>query len=80
MNRDEARNVISEVFRRITPGVDLDTVDAAAELRYELDIDSMDLLNAVIAIHERTGVDIPETDYGKIETLEGLVEYLVEHG
>lgn len=80
MNKDQARTTLAEVFRRIAPGVDLAAIDPRAELRYELDIDSMDLLNAVIAIHERTGVEIPDTDYGEIETLDGFVEYLVSHG
>lgn len=80
MNRNEALTAVAEVFRRISPGIDLAGIDPSAELRYELDIDSMDLLNAVIAIHERTGIDIPEADYGEIETLEGLIGYLVAHG
>ena len=41
-----------------------------------LDIDSMDFLNFVTAIHHRLGVDIPEIDYPKLVTLDGAVHYL----
>jgi acyl carrier protein len=49
-------------------------------LRDELDIDSMDFLNVVIALHERLGIEIPEGDYPKLATLAGCVEYLHAHG
>ena len=38
--------------------------------------DSMDFANLVIAIHERTKINIPETDYNKLFTLENAVAYL----
>jgi acyl carrier protein len=41
-----------------------------------LDIDSMDALNFLIAVHEATGVDIPESDYSKLTTLDNIVSYL----
>ncbi len=48
-----------------------------ADLREALDIDSMDFLNFVIAIHRRLGVDIPELDYPKLVTLDGAASYLM---
>jgi len=41
-----------------------------------LDIDSMDFLNFVIALHHRLGVDIAELDYPKVVTLDGAATYL----
>ena len=38
----------------------------------------MDWLNVLASIHEKLGVNIPETDYGKVVTLDGIVAYLVE--
>ncbi|MDH4103969.1 MAG: phosphopantetheine-binding protein, partial [Thermoleophilia bacterium] len=46
-------------------------------LRDQLDIDSMDLLNFVIGIHEQVHVDIPEADYARLQTLDEVVDYLV---
>jgi acyl carrier protein len=56
--------------------MDLTTLDPSADLREALDIDSMDFLNFVIAVHRRLGVDIPELDYPKLATLDGAVTYL----
>ena len=45
-------------------------------MRDELDLDSMDFLNFIAAVHERTQIDIPEADYPKLFTLDGAVSYL----
>ena len=54
----------------------IDHVGGAADLRDALDLDSMDFLNFVIALHGSLGVDVPEGDYVKLATLNGAVDYL----
>lgn len=76
MNEADIRTALREELANIAPEVDLQTLDAAADLREALDIDSMDFLNFVIAVHRRTGVDIPELDYPKLVTLDGAIGYL----
>ena len=51
-------------------------VDASAQLQEELDLDSINFLDFVGAIHDRTGVDIPERDYPQVSTLDGCLAYL----
>ena len=46
------------------------------DLREALDLDSMDFLNVLIGVHERTGIDIPEADYPQLFTLETMTRYL----
>jgi acyl carrier protein len=36
----------------------------------------MDLLNFIIAMHEQLHVDIPESEYGRLGTVDLLVEYV----
>ena len=36
----------------------------------------MDALNFVVGLHGALGVDIPESDYAKLTTLDGCVDYL----
>lgn len=67
---------IREAFRRIAPEVDLDTIDPTAELREEADLDSVDALNLIVLLDEKLGVDIPESDYDRITTLEEMISYL----
>lgn len=45
-------------------------------LRETLDIDSFDFLQLLIGLHDSLGVEIPESDYGKLTTLEAIVSYL----
>ena len=51
--------VVREELGNIAPEVDLKTIDPEANLREALDINSMDFLNFITAIHHRLGLDIP---------------------
>jgi acyl carrier protein len=72
----DIRSVVQEELNNIAPEVDLATIDPGADLREALDIDSMDFLNFITAIHHRLGIDIPELDYPKLITLDGAIAYL----
>jgi acyl carrier protein len=76
VTNDEIKTLIVRELHRIAPEVDLDSVDPAQELREQVDLDSMDVLNWMIAIHEATGVEIPEADYARMATLNDCVAYL----
>jgi len=76
MNVVEVRAQIVKMIGDIAPEADLTAVDPAADLRDALDIDSMDLLNLVIAVHTALGVDIPERDYPQVMSLDGMVAYV----
>ena len=71
--------VVQEELNNIAPEADLTSVDPTADLREAIDIDSMDFLNFITAIHQRLGIDIPEIDYPKLITLNGAVAYLTAH-
>ena len=76
MSNIDVAVVLREELGNIAPEIDLKTIDAGADLREALDINFMDFLNFVTAIHHRLGVDIPEIDYPKLVTLDGAVHYL----
>jgi acyl carrier protein len=76
VTRDEIVAVVRSILGGIAPEVDLAGVRSDADLRDELDIDSMDFLRLVVALHERLGVSVPEVDYPRIRTLDGCVAYL----
>jgi acyl carrier protein len=76
MNKQELHDVMMAALTAVAPDVDPTAVDPAADLTDQLDIDSMDFLNIVVAVHEQTGIDIPERDYPKLSTLDGAVDYL----
>jgi acyl carrier protein len=76
VTRDDIRATVLRVLGDIAPEADLAALRPDRELRDELDLDSMDILNAVIALHRTLGIDIPEADYGRLATLDGAVAYL----
>jgi acyl carrier protein len=73
---DEIQATVLRLLCDIAPEADPATVRPDVDLRDQLDLDSMDLLNLVIAVHEELGVDIPESDYGRLTSLDAFVEYL----
>ena len=76
MTREEIRSALLDALGDVAPEVDLARLDPRADLREQLEIDSMDLLNFAIGVHRRTGVEIPESDYPKLATLDSAVAYL----
>jgi acyl carrier protein len=76
MTRDEIRSTLLSALGAVAPEADLAHLDPREDLREQLEIDSMDLLNFAIGVHERTGVEIPEADYPKLASLDSAVAYL----
>jgi len=77
MTNDEAARLLTAALHEVAPEADISTIDPDELLQDELDLDSMDLLNVVVAVHERTGLDIPERDASKLATFRTFVAYLV---
>jgi acyl carrier protein len=76
MNDTAIRALAADVLAGIAPEADLGAVGDEDDLREALDLDSMDFMNFVIGLHERTGVAIPEADVPRLYTLRGLRDYL----
>ena len=76
MTADELRATVLRVLGEIAPEADPAQIKPDVSFRSQLDLDSMDVLNFVIALHETLGVEIPESDYPKLATLDGCVAYL----
>lgn len=76
MNTDDARTLLARLLRRIAPEVDLDEIDPTVPLPEAADLDSMDFLNLVTALHQETGIEVPERDYPSVSTVDGFVAYV----
>ncbi len=76
MTRDELRATVLRVLGNIAPEADLAALHPDIGFRDQLDLDSMDVLNFVVGLHTALGVDIPETDYPQLATLDACVDYL----
>jgi acyl carrier protein len=78
MNKDEIRSRVIKTLSGIVPELDSATLKPAVSLRDQLDVDSMDFLNFLIALHSEFGVDVPEADAGKLATIDACVDYLAQ--
>lgn len=76
MNLEDARATVLSVLATVAPEIDPATITGETELRFELDLDSMDFLNLIEGIAQATGVDIPEKDYPQLETLDDFGAYV----
>jgi acyl carrier protein len=76
MTRTEIENALFASITKIAPEAEPGRIDRSADIREELDIDSMDFLNIVVALHERLGVDIPESDYPRLFSIDSATAYL----
>jgi acyl carrier protein len=70
------REAVVGALLDVAPDVDAGVLDAAQPFRDQFDFDSMDQLNFVLGLHQRLGVDVPESDYPRLATLDGCVSYL----
>ena len=76
MTESELRDAVLTSLGEIAPETDPATLNPATTIADQLEIDSMDFLNFVVALSERTGVEVPERDYRDLASLDGCVAYL----
>ncbi len=70
------RAAFLEELTKVAPDIDAATVGDDDHIQDDLELDSMDVLNLVSALHERFALNIPESDYEEIATLQLAVAYL----
>ena len=81
LSNDAAESISREALfiSKLTAGHNMDSLDPNQNLREVLDIDSFDLLRVLVALNDKFGVDIPEADYRRVSTLNGMIDYLNKH-
>ena len=74
--RGELRVMIFGLLNEIAPEADFEALALDEDIRFELDIDSFDFLNFLIGMNEKTGVEIPEADYGRLVSVNDICDYI----
>ncbi len=72
------RTAVLECIYEVAPDAEDIELPPDVSIRKELDLDSMDFLDLVTALHRRLGVQIPEADYPRLQTMDAAVSYLQE--
>jgi acyl carrier protein len=78
MNQEQLAARVLELVTGIAPDVEAASVIPGIDFRDQFDFDSMDTLNFAIALHRELGVEVPETDYSQLASLDKCVAYLAE--
>ena len=76
MTRHDIETAIVTAITGVAPEIDSASIRPGVSFRDEFDLDSMDFLNFVLALHGRLGIDIAEIDYPQLSTLDAAVTYL----
>jgi acyl carrier protein len=76
MNSEILHQTIIVLLQQIAPDTTPSTLKLEENIRGTLNIDSFDFLQFIIALNEKTGVEIPEEDYGKINTIQNAITYI----
>ncbi|EJU20349.1 MULTISPECIES: acyl carrier protein [Mogibacterium] len=74
MTFDTVRDLVVEQL-----GVDADMVQMDTNLMKDLEADSLDAVEIILGVEEAYGLDIPDEDAEKFETVKDLVEYVDSH-
>ena len=75
-SEDDTRSQVLRLLGEIAPEADTTSLRPDVSFRDQLDLDSMDFLNFVVALHKEFHIEIPESDYPKYMTLNGCLAQL----
>ena len=78
MTEEEVKQTVIEILKRIAPDTDPEKLKPEEDIRHTLEIDSFDALQFVVALDEHFGIETPEADYGKITSMQKLVQYIIQ--
>lgn len=78
MTKEEIKRAIIEQILAVAPDVEEEDIEPDANLQRSLEIDSFDFLKVLTGLNREMGVEVPEADYGKVDTLEKMAEYFAQ--
>jgi acyl carrier protein len=76
MTEEVIKQTIFQLLKHIAPDTEPSELKPDENIRETLNIDSFDVLQFIVALDKKLGIEIPEQDYGKTTTLQNLVSYI----
>lgn len=77
MTKDDIKQIVVDIIKTIAPDEDLNDVKDEVALRDQLELDSMDFLDIVMELRKKHNIEVPETDYGQLASLQSCADYLL---
>jgi len=75
MKDSEIRDVLLRILQDMVPEENVAKLEPHVRIRDQIDLDSMDFVNFLVAVDEQLGVETPEKDYPKLATLDRCIAY-----
>ena len=75
MTTEQIKETIIEQILAVAPDIEKEEIEPDANLQRSLEIDSFDFLKVLTALNDELGVDVPESDYARVDTLEHMADY-----
>ena len=75
-HREQIRRHVLRALAEVAPDADVGRLEPRVAFRDQIEIDSLDFLNFVLALEKRLGMRIPEVDYPRLSTLDGCLDHL----
>lgn len=78
MTHDQIKRAIIDQILEIAPDIDEADIVPDKQIQRSLEIDSFDFLKILTALNEVLGVEVPEADYAKVDTLDHMTDYFAQ--
>ena len=76
MTKDDVRRAVVSILEDIAPDEDLSSIKDDVTLREQMDLDSMDFLDIVMELRKRFNIEVPESDYQELVSMDSCIQYL----
>ena len=77
----ERSQIIEKLFDIVCNGLDLDAdeISLDADLREDIDADSIDMVDLIKDVEDEFGVEVPDEILDKLVTVKDVVDYIEEN-
>ena len=79
MTQEQITRAIIDQILEIAPDIEEHDIVPDQNLQRSLEIDSFDFLKILTALNDILGVEVPERDYAKVDTLEHMTHYFAQN-
>ncbi|MCX6062348.1 MAG: phosphopantetheine-binding protein [Campylobacterales bacterium] len=78
MTKEQIKTAIIEEIQEIAPDIDEADIISDKNIQRSLEIDSFDFLKILTGLSEILEIEVPESDYAKVDTVDHMCEYFLE--
>ena len=78
MKKEELERIIIKQILEVAPDIEESEIILNQNIQQTLEIDSFDFLSILTGMNDKVGVEVPESDYSKVDTVENMLEYFLK--